>query len=133
MNSVPKGLILDFFRPARGVDCSLGGISARFDRCVLIGVVDYGTARHWNIPARPVPLDSSSRVFTPGGDYPAVYLAIGKHSDHDRFIIPADPETYEPDQRHGMFGGNFANTSDSRFSKLLPAGFAVRVHDRYER
>ncbi|WP_367135835.1 hypothetical protein [Saccharothrix sp. HUAS TT1] len=128
----PKGLGLDFYRSARGGDYTLGGISGRFDQCVLIGIINHTSARLTGQPPAPQPLPKLSQVVEPRPDAPAVYLVMGKHGPNDRFIIPADQETWQPDTRWWMHGGNFADTTDSRFDALLPGGFAVRVHDRHE-
>ncbi|ONI83484.1 hypothetical protein ALI22I_33865 [Saccharothrix sp. ALI-22-I] len=132
MSEKPKGLRLDFYRLARGGDYTLGGISARHDECVLIGTVSYLNIYAPGVKPTVSPLDKGSQVSAPSEDRPAVYLVIGRHGPNDRYIIPADQETWQPDGRWWMHGGNFADSSDSRFDALLPGGFAVRVHDRHE-
>ncbi|WNV90292.1 hypothetical protein [Umezawaea sp. Da 62-37] len=132
MSEKPKGLTLYFYRNAKGWDCTNGGISARFDECTLIGIVNHTRARITGQPLVAQPLPEGSRVFEPTDKRPAVYLVMGKHSPNDRFIVPADQKTWQPDGRWWMCGGNYADSSDSRFDELLPGGFAVRVHDRHE-
>ncbi len=105
--------------PRRGSfdsDCSAGSISSKFDRVTLV-----------NIPASPD---------KPAEDAPAVELRAMHNRARPEFshvyAVPVGAE-------HGMFGGNYIATSDSRLgqavSKLAghPHHYPVPLHDRIER
>lgn len=123
-----KGLLVSIYRSAGG-DCTNGGVSSKADDAVLIkNGVELG----------PFSAESSP---------PALYLAKWC----DRWI--ACPENLEvkhpPRPRPGtrdvlrlgdrtieylggwMFGGNFAYTSDSRFSVAVGA-YPIPIYDRRE-
>lgn len=125
-----KGLILYFHRDASGIDCTIGGVSSRHAQCVLVGVVDYTRSEDGKPKLRRLPAEC--RVFAPSDTRPPVWLVAGKHGADDLFIIPGRVDANEPDSRWWMMGGNYAATSDSRFSELCGGNFAVRVHDRHE-
>ncbi len=76
---------------------------------------------------------------TPMPGQPAAMLVLGPYNTPR--IVPAiycEIGEYIPETRWTMMGGNYAATSDSRFSdavkKLLGHGFygAVAIHDRIE-
>lgn len=103
------GLIVNVYRTA-GPDCTMGGISADANRLCLV-----------NVPG----------PFNPSHDAPAAHL-----QSHVLGCLRIVPDGCNG--RHMMMGGNYAATSDSRFSKacrdLLGHDFygAVAIHDRYE-
>lgn len=105
------GLTVYFYKNPLG-DCTNGGVSSKFTEGVVVNV------------------DGPSK---PRDDAPAMLLVKGYAPGTVR-IVPADVGT-----GRSMFGGNYAATSDSRFSealeKLLGHRFygAVAVHDRFER
>jgi hypothetical protein len=113
------GLIIDVYRNAgRNTDCTLGGISSIYSEFTVVNI---------------------DGPFHPKSHRPAVFLE--KHVSGCLRIVPAivnDDGTYFKDPRSAMMGGNYAATSDSRFSEacehLLGHRFygAVAVHDRYE-
>jgi hypothetical protein len=102
---------------ARGSNCTNGGISSRFDKLLAVNV---------------------DGPFEPSDDCPAVLLE--SHYAGILRIVPAEKTPagrWVRDPRWTMFGGNYAATSDSRWSdacrKLLGHEFygAVCIHDRY--
>ena len=99
-----KGLIVDVYRDSGG-DCTLNGVSSKYDRFVLIGeVVD--------------------PVFEPSEDIPAIYLQY--HCDQP-IAVPKEVR----DGKWGMYGGNFLYTCDSRFRQNVNP-YPIRIHDRIE-
>ncbi|WP_394615910.1 hypothetical protein JNUCC0626_40300 [Lentzea sp. JNUCC 0626] len=133
MNVEQRGLTLDFYRSARGIDHTAGGLSSRFDTCTLVGTVDYRKVHGASDRPEIRPLAPGGRVSPVRPDAPAVWLVVGKYIEDDRFLIPADPEFGQPHLSvQWMAGGNYATTTDSRFRELLPITCAVRVLDRRE-
>lgn len=111
------GLIVWVLRaPAHG-DCTNGGVSARADKLCVV-----------NIPG----------PFEPTDDMPPVMLVDGPLNT--KRLVPAvrvgdtgwmegDPDG--PSGRVGqMAGGNFATSSDSRWSAAVGFYGAVAIHDR---
>jgi hypothetical protein len=102
---------------ARGSNCTNGGISSQFDKLLAVNV---------------------DGPFDPSDDCPAVLLE--SHYKGILRVVPAikDKGKWARDPRWAMFGGNYAATSDSRWSDacaaLLGHQFygAVCIHDRYE-
>ena len=114
------GLRLDVYRYAGGGDCSLGGITSNHNTVTLVGIV----------PANgktPAPLPRHSRVFSPSEDAPAVVLV--RRVNFYPYLAPYSESGVYP---YGMFGGNFAYASDSRFIAMSPSGGPLAVHDRFE-
>lgn len=141
----PKGLHLDVYRNAQGVDCTLGGITATHNHVTLVGYItdadDTATresVRFDVLPQRAATLlPRDSRVFPATDDAPAVLLrysaALYPTTGRAIHLIPADLAP----GRHCMAGGNYAGTSDSRLYELLEhlTGYRhaiVPVHDRIE-
>lgn len=105
------GMIVSVYRSHLG-DCTNEGISSTAQKLCVI-----------NVPG----------PFSPQPDMPAAKLE--RHMPGALRIVPVD----RPARGVGpMFGGNYASTSDSRFSEacrqLLGADFygAVAIHDRFE-
>lgn len=104
-------------------DCTNHGISAAVDQLTIV---------------------NADGPFEPSDDAPAAL--IHKHTpfgDHRPMvtIVPAElvDGQWCKDRRWGMFGGNFAYTSDSRFhdaiarvTGLVDFNGAVKIHDRFE-
>lgn len=110
------GLIVQVYRH-KNQDCTNDGISSKADSLTIV-----------NIPG----------PFEPTEDAPAAILEKS-HTDVLRVVEAVKHKgKWQPTNRWAMMGGNYAATSDSRFSQkceeLLDCGFygAVAIHDRYE-
>lgn len=106
------GMIAYIYRAAESWDCTNGGMSSRVNYMCLT-----------NVPG----------PFNPSHTHPAAQLLPGHVSNSARIVFD-DPESRG---REPMFGGNYAATSDSRFSeavkKLTGANISiVPIHDRFE-
>jgi hypothetical protein len=114
------GMIVNVYRTSTR-DCTLNGISSQHDRLTLVNV---------------------EGPFEPDDDAPAAMLIHGNAPGCLR-IVPAvqyegRPNAFYPRDGGVMMGGNYAATSDSRFTeaceRLLGYRFygAVPIHDRIE-
>ena len=111
------GLLINVYR-SHGPDCTNNGISAMASTLCLVNVDG--------------PFDPSDRS-------PAAMLVAGRAPGTIR-IVPAfyEDAKWRPHHAWTMMGGNYAATSDSRFSQacevLLGDRFygAVAIHDRIE-
>ena len=129
-----RGLTIQVYRPADAPDCTLGGISSRFSRLTLVGIVDdrdtflqIGT--YAPAPVRALP--SNCQVCEPAADRPPVVLRIRKMGD--RLLYTIEPYQADGGSRWYMAGGNYAGSSDSRFSQLAGGTYgALNIHDRHE-
>jgi len=92
-------------------DCTLGGISSKFNRLCVV-----------NVPG----------PFEPSDEWPAVEIGIIVVGKPHAFIRPVGvkhPEMF-------CYGGNLAASSDDRFSRTIekmtgyPSGGVLRIHDR---
>lgn len=106
------GIRVTVYRPAdRLGDCTLGGVSSRAAFLTITNV---------------------DGPFEPTEDAPAALLVAGRVSYVAR-IVPADAG-----DRWTAFGGNYAGSSEARFSDAvsaltgLPFHGVVAVHDRIE-
>jgi hypothetical protein len=102
---VMKGLPVDVYRAAHGIDCTQGGISSKVYEAVLIG-------------------DGVVELFSPSENYPALYL-------HRQMIggqeyLHCGPEKEYSGRSSWIFGGNFVYCGDPRFPNRYP----IPVHDR---
>jgi hypothetical protein len=109
------GLIVQVYRDSFE-DCTAGGVSAR---CDALTVVNIGG------PSAPAP------------DRPAALLVSGYRDT--KHVVPAVQDRHGgwvplsvPGRAGPMHGGNFAATSDSRWSSALGFHGAAPIHDRYE-
>lgn len=106
-----QGLLVFTLRDASGVDCTNRGLSSKHAKFVLCG-------------------EGLPEIFEPSADSPALVLVnrqgfgMGKRGYWTAYT--AD-ENGQP-RRHGMFGGNYVTTSDSR----RPFTYPVPIHDRFE-
>ena len=122
-----KGLLLSIYRNAELGDCTNGGITATAKRLVVTGV------RHgWTRDEGTVePLPADSRVFSPTDDAPEVTLVIRDNGYHHWLHLEPVAGTPEGHTTY-MMGGNYAGTSDARWSELVGDHGPVAVHDRTE-
>lgn len=128
------GLTLSVYKTGHLGDCTNGGITSNVNQVTLVGVIDH---RHPRVCKEPTvkALDKYSRVFRPTEDAPPVWLVVGRFRPDDptdMYLHPGNPETGRPNERTGMAGGHFADTTDARWHELTGHRHAVRVHDRYE-
>jgi hypothetical protein len=115
------GIHVNIYKQAREEDTWLGAVD-----CTMGGESSY---------AMGFTVVNAEGPFEPCEDYPAAELVM-KEVGGGRKILRLIPVSKK--EKWTMFGGNYASTSDSRFSelceKLLGATFygAVAVHDRVE-
>lgn len=102
-----KGLTAQIFRWNLG-DCSNNGISSRVDAVTIIGE------------------GRETEIFEPTAERPAVY--IERRKLHGEIVLTARPIGVP----HGMFGGTFIYTSDSRMPKTSQFSHPIPLHDRVE-
>ncbi len=108
-----NGLLCDIYKSGMS-DCSNNGISARFNKVLLIGsgvngAFDEEYAKEFNVPVcvlvtRNIPTKN-------GGQY-----------------LHVVPKEIQESGKNSMFGGAFIYTSDSRF----PSNYPIAIHDRVE-
>jgi hypothetical protein len=100
------GLIIEVYTPADGHDCTNNGISSKVKRLLLCGA---------NIP----------EIFTASADCPPFRLV--KRNLFGSEYLHVEPWE-RPTGSGWMYGGNIADTSDSR----KPWKYPVHIHDRQE-
>lgn len=106
-----KALPIDVYR-SKSVDCTNGGISSKFNSLLLVCKEGFIDVDESNPPENLVKVN---KRFLFGEN---VYS-----------IVPYN----EPTGAGWMFGGNFAYTSDSRFSRMVEGVYgAIAIHDREE-
>lgn len=124
-------------RAADGTDCTNNGISALNETLHIVGYFQQHTTQVYPLPEGvPFELEHIN----------APVLACRKDSMGNTktvHLVPAqwdkDTETWQPAPEWHMAGGNFAHTSDSRFTRLISDMIdghfygAVAIHDRTER
>lgn len=126
-----KGMLLTVYRPAPagdpllGRDATAGGISSKASKVVVTRV------RHeWENGPSTEDVPADMRVFAPSPDAPEVTLVI-RDNGHVRWLHLEPVNGPPADQTWWMSGGNYAGTSDSRWSRLTGNhGEMVRIHDR---
>jgi len=100
------GLIVEVYKPADGHDCTNNGLSSKVKHILLCG------------PGLP-------ELFTESEDCPA-FRVIKRNLSSGEYI---HIEPWERPEGNGwMYGGNIADTSDSR----KPWKYPVHIHDRQE-
>lgn len=144
----PKGLRLDVYRAAHGMDCTLHGITSEHTDVTLIG---YQTDAEIALTDESATIDvypdlalrrlpRTSQVFAATDDAPAVVLVVRTHhglsGGRERYAYLA-PLAALATHKWVMFGGNYAATTDSRLPELLGTLTGSRhsilpVHDRTE-
>jgi hypothetical protein len=127
-----KGLRLSVYRAVDFPDCTNGGISGTHARVTVVGRLVDGVV---------MPLPLGCCVFEADDDAPAVVLVESHCPRYDPtpHLIPLEFVDGTPVGSVGpMSGGNYAGTTDSRWSELgkLYEGVrhldAVAIHDRIE-
>lgn len=131
-----KGLTVDVYRPAHGVDCTLGGVSSKHTRLTVIGMIDERGGRQPGAVRNSRTVTALTGTLAPHAAHagaPAVYLLIREVMGATVYcVVPAD-DNGDPPTRWYMSGGNMAATSDSRWRELVDGWHgAISVHDRYE-
>ena len=107
-----RALPITVFRPARGWDCTNNGVSSRFSE--LLCLCDEGF----------LPIDEENP--------PENLVKIVKRNLFGSEIYHIEPVN-APQGFGWMAGGNYAATSDSRFSRMIGGLYgALSVHDRQE-
>lgn len=127
MSDLTTGLHVSVYRNAHG-DCTLGGVSSKFDDLTIVGVLDERTRTN-----EIVALEADLRPHSVTDTAPAVVL-VKRHVRGLGLTLHLAPlETASVGVR-GAMGGNYAATSDSRMSRLVGGMFgALPIHDRFER
>ncbi|MEE9219158.1 MAG: hypothetical protein V3U98_08825 [Acidobacteriota bacterium] len=118
-----KGLLCGVYRDSSFGDCSMDGVTARFNRVILTG-------------------SGVAGVFEPMDDAPELVLVLRRIGGAEaNYAIPreffdeltehGDPRIL-PEDGHVCFGGNYVATSDSRFRKATGSSRPLPVLDRAE-
>ena len=97
-----KGMICYILRAKDTIDCSLNGISNRFNEVLLIG-------------------DNVPKIFNANGKRPLVKL-----ENHYKNLLRAVPCADDPIFYNYAMGGCFIWSTDSRF----PSNYPIPLHDR---
>lgn len=135
------GLEVDVLRSTRFGDATLNGISARYDRLTLVGVIDEAWPAKSRGSSIVTPFDPALVMPTgPAGRIelaPAAVLIKRNMGSEILWSIERAPVRADRQRPWAMFGGNYAASSDSRLGKAMEDyGFrfygALAVHDRYE-
>ncbi len=107
-----KGIVVNVLRDADGYDCTMNGISARFEELVLIGD------------------DIRNPDTTPSKTRPAIKI-IEVNILGDRYLKAVPVNSKGECMMDGMFGGNYIKSSEARFTNLYK--HPIPVHDRFEK
>lgn len=109
------GLIVSVYRSAHGDSSNQGLCHHADDLCVV------------NVPGPFEPNDRTPPVLLERGPL-GNPIVVGAYRDADGRYLP----TVAPGQHGPMFGGSYAATSDSRWSRAVGFYGAVPIHDRWE-
>jgi hypothetical protein len=117
-------------------DFTAGGLSAYADRLTVVGTVPTRATPG----ALVTPMPEDSRVFGERADAPAFALRYTNGGDGTVCLVPVLMGTAGYQTRAGwhMAGGNYAGTTDSRWSALVSKMTGhrfyglVAIHDRIE-
>ncbi|ATL72502.1 hypothetical protein [Nocardia terpenica] len=138
-----KGLTLSVYRSAEAdADFTLGGITAKYDRVTVVGVLNTTDPR---VNGTIVPV-AEWRANPVRDDAPPVVVVvrragIWRNGEREAHLEPVElTDDGRIHRRPGTaHGGNFAGNGASQFRQVLsalleyPAPDVLRVHDRYER
>ena len=118
-------LFQDFFtgyvlKSNRLGDCTNGGISSKYDTLYLCND---------NVTKADV-LEYCKET----GENPQRFLKVDKLKWHSGEYVRLVQLVHPNDDRAigGMAGGNYLESSDSRFSEITGISYPVAIHDRYE-
>jgi hypothetical protein len=143
MNMIPY-IVLRVIRPVDFPDCTNGGMSGQFANVQLVGVTHNGGRTVETLP-RDYGFQTFAPIQPPTG-YPFVAIEVREMGGPVLTIVPVvyDPATDRfavstpPGKVGPSSGGNYADTSDSRFHDLTKHLFgrylyaALPIHDRFE-
>jgi hypothetical protein len=135
---VTHGLPVYVLRSALLGDCTAHGVSSDHDRLIVVGTLGRDDKY-----VTPLPVDS--RVFAATDDAPAVAIRDG-NLPGTLVIVPVQESPaglaeygYVKVEEWVMMGGNFADSADSRLSRVIESRLghrfygALPIHDRIER
>jgi hypothetical protein len=126
------GLHLSVLRPANGTDCTNEGLSSTVAALTLVAVIDERKFNNRREDSAPEAVPAVAQVSLPSLTAPAVLLRIRLFGS-TRPTFSIEPAAALPHQSWYMAGGNYAVTTDSRFTQLLEGMYgAVAIHDRQE-
>lgn len=118
----------------RGHDCTLGGVSSRFDRVTVVGVLDDRDLRlgsHTPAADRVEAMPEDLRIDPVTDDAPAVWLRVRKIGGLG-IVFTVEPATAIGEPRPWFtYGGNRAASSDPRWISFVDAE-PLKVLDRVE-
>jgi hypothetical protein len=105
-----RGLLVDLYYNPKYRACAGRGVTTKYDKFLVIGEG----------------VDASTSPFTET-DHEKILVIVKRHL-HDGVYYNAVPLKYIDNPHWTMFGGNYIDTSDSRFKHKYP----IPVHDRVE-
>lgn len=105
-----KGLHVEVYRSVDFPDCTLGGVTSKHGRCLLLGVDG------------PTSVEENNRY----SGYPVLRIVRHPAVATRLYAVPVDVETSGPGRM--QFGGNFVYSCDSRFRQVCM--YPIPVHDR---
>ncbi len=144
MTDTQLGLRVHVLRSASLPDCTNNGISNKHAHLTIVGIITPTNETHNMATAATeispdfqlTALPATARLFPPSADAPAAVLRYSRGRYSRLNIAPLDACLAG---RWVMAGGNYAETTDSRWNDLLrtitdsdAVGSAVPIHDRIE-
>jgi hypothetical protein len=103
-----KGIRVEVLRRADKYDCTMDGVSSKYDKFVLIGE---GIRNPDTLPSK---------------DCPALVLI--KREIMGSTYLHAEPLVQPKGKSGPMFGGNYINSCEARY----PSQYPIPIHDRFE-
>lgn len=109
-----RALSIDVYRDSdRWCDCTNGGISSKFTRLLVL-------------------CDDGNITIPDDKELPENLVRVVKRTFAGQDVYHVEPVA-EPNGAGWMMGGNYAASSDSRFSRMIGGMYgAVAIHDRQE-
>lgn len=134
-----KGLTVNVYRPADGLDCTLGGFSSRFDKLTVVGVIrkrPAGEAGCMELVCEPMPRYSQVRAADPNSAPAAMLYHREIFGESVWVIVPAPVGGTRIELSalvsRVMMGSNFAHTTDDRLREITGISSPLAIHDRVE-